>query len=154
MRCGADLFSRFDLSSNLVVNDDVKALVVGKNFAAFSTHLPNGRIQTHVVWVDCDDEHLVINTEVALRKFKNVRADPHVTVTIWDRKNPYVFAEVRGRVVEIVTGPVAREHIDVMARKYLDADYPDELIQSERAVLKIKPESQIVFSRGMHEVRR
>lgn len=39
-------------------------------------------------------------------------------------------------------------------RKYLDADYPDELIKSERVLLKIAPDSQIVFARGMHDIRR
>ena len=62
----------------------------GKNFATISTLLPSGQIQTHVVWVDCDDDHIVINTEVELRKFKNVQADPRVTVTIWDKRNPYL----------------------------------------------------------------
>ncbi len=69
-----------------MIKDEVKALVRGKNFAMISTLLPSGQIQSHVVWVDCDDDHVVINTEVALRKFKNVQADPRVTVTIWDRK--------------------------------------------------------------------
>jgi PPOX class probable F420-dependent enzyme len=137
-----------------MINDDVTALVQGKNFATISTLLPSGQIQTHVVWVDCDEDHIVINTEVALRKFKNVQVDPRVTVTVWDRKNPYFFAEIRGRVVETVTGPEARAHIDALARKYLDADYSDDLIQSERVILKIAPESQIVFARGMHDIRR
>ena len=74
------------------------------------------------MWVDCDDDHIVINTEVALRKFKNVQADPRVTVTIWGRKNPYFFAEVRGRVVEVVPGPQARANIDALAQKYLGTD--------------------------------
>jgi PPOX class probable F420-dependent enzyme len=137
-----------------MINDDVTALVQGKNFATISTLLPSGQIQTHVVWVDCDEDHIVINTEVALRKFKNVQVDPRVTVTVWDRKNPYFFAEIRGRVVETVTGPEARAHIDALARKYLDADYSDDVIQSERVILKIAPESQIVFARGMHDIRR
>ncbi len=137
-----------------MIRDEIKALVQEKNFATISTLLPSGQIQTHVVWVDCDDEHIVINTEVGLRKFKNVQADPRVTVTIWDRKNPYCFAEVRGRVVQTVHGPEARANINMIARKYLDADYPDELIQSERVLLKIAPDSQIVFARGMHDIRR
>lgn len=107
-----------------------------------------------MVWVDCDDDHIVINTEVELRKYKNVQADPRVTITIWDKKNPYVFAEVRGRVVQTVTGPQARANIDAMAQKYLGSDYPDELIRSERVILKIAPDSQIVFARGMHDIRR
>jgi PPOX class probable F420-dependent enzyme len=137
-----------------MIKDEVKTLVEGRNFATISTLLPGGHIQAHVVWVDCDEDHIVINTEVELRKFKNVQADPRVTVTIWDRKNPYFFAEVRGRVVQIVTGPEARANINALAQKYLDADYPDELIQSERVILKIAPDSQIVFARGMHDIRR
>jgi len=138
----------------VMIKDEVKTLVEGRNFATISTLLPGGHIQAHVVWVDCDEDHIVINTEVELRKFKNVQADPRVTVTIWDRKNPYFFAEVRGRVVQIVTGPEARANINALAQKYLDADYPDELIQSERVILKIAPDSQIVFARGMHDIRR
>ena len=137
-----------------VINEEIKALAQGKNFATISTLLPSGQIQTHVVWVDCDNDHIVINTEVELRKFKNVQADPRVTVTIWDKKNPYFFAEVRGRVVEVVTGPQARTNIDVLAQKYLGTDYPDEWIYSERAILKIAPDSQIVFARGIHDIRR
>jgi PPOX class probable F420-dependent enzyme len=137
-----------------MIKDEVKALLEGKNFATISTLLPSGQIQAHVVWVDCDADHVVINTEVELRKFKNVQADPRVTITIWDKKNPYFFAEVRGRVVQIVTGPEARANIDALAQKYLDADYPEELIHSERVMLKIAPDSQIVFARGMHDIRR
>lgn len=137
-----------------MINDEVKALAHGKNFATISTLLPKGQIQTHVVWVDCDDDHIWINTEVELRKFKNVQADPRVTVTVWDKKNPYLFAEVRGHVVEIVTGLEARANINALAQKYLEADYPDELISSERVILKIAPDSQIVFARGMHDIRR
>lgn len=137
-----------------MIKDEVKALAQGKNFATISTLLPSGQIQTHVVWVDCDDDHLVINTEVELRKFKNVQADPRVTVTIWEKRNPYFFAEVRGRVVEIVTGPEARANINTLAQKYFEADYPEELISSERVILKIAPDSQIVFARGMHDIRR
>jgi len=137
-----------------MINDGVKALAQRKNFATISTLLPKGQIQTHVVWVDCDDDHLLINTEVELRKFKNIQADPRVTVTVWDKKNPYFFAEVRGHVVEIVTGLEARANINALAQKYFEADYPDELIHSERVILKIAPDSQIVFARGMHEIRR
>ena len=95
----------------------------------------------------------MINTEVELRKFKNVQADPRVTVTIWDRTNPYVFAEVRGHVDEIVTGPEARANINALAQKYLGADYADEWIFSERVILKNAPDSQLVFARGVHEIR-
>ena len=35
------------------------------------------------------------------QKFKNVERDPRVTLTIWEREDPYRFVEVRGEVVGI-----------------------------------------------------
>jgi PPOX class probable F420-dependent enzyme len=125
-----------------MLDDGVRELAGGKNFAAFTTLMPGGQPQTHVMWVDCDDDHLLINTEVHRRKFKNVVADPRVTVAIWDAENPYSFAEVRGRVVETITGDAALASINAMAQKYTGADYRPE-IQSERVILRIAPDRQI-----------
>ncbi|MEM9654260.1 MAG: PPOX class F420-dependent oxidoreductase, partial [Actinomycetota bacterium] len=57
-------------------------------------------------------------------------------------ENPYSFAEVRGRVVETITGPAALDSINALANKYTGADYAPE-IQSERVILKIAPDRQI-----------
>lgn len=55
---------------------------------------------------------------------------------------PCSFAEVRGRVVETVTGEAALASINAMAQKYTGADYAPQ-IQSERVILKIEPDRQI-----------
>ncbi len=104
--------------------------------------MPSGQPQTHVMWVHCDDHHVLINTEVHRRKFRNVEADPRVTVAIWDADNPYRFAEVRGRVVETITGPAALDSINAMSQKYRGEDYQPQ-IESERVILKIAPDRQI-----------
>lgn len=120
----------------------VRTLASGANFAALTTLMPDGQPQTHVMWVDCDDEHILINTEVHRRKFKNVEADPRVTVAIWDAGNPYSFVEVRGRVVETVRGAAALASINALSHKYRGSDYAPE-IQSERVILRIAPDRQI-----------
>ena len=38
-----------------MLEEGVRALAKGKNFAAFTTLLPDGQPMTHVMWVDCDD---------------------------------------------------------------------------------------------------
>jgi PPOX class probable F420-dependent enzyme len=126
-----------------MLEEKARALASGKNFAMFTTLMPRGEPQSHVMWVGCDDDHILINTEVHRRKFKNVEADPRVTVTIWDAENPYSFAEVRGRVVEKVTGPEALANINSMSHKYTGGDYQPE-ITSERVILKISPDRQVV----------
>ncbi|HEX8581674.1 MAG TPA: TIGR03618 family F420-dependent PPOX class oxidoreductase, partial [Acidimicrobiales bacterium] len=94
-----------------MLDERIRALAEGPNFAAFTTLLPDGTPMTHVMWVAADEEHVLINTEVHRQKYRNVRRDPRVTVTIIDHENPYHFAEVRGTVVDTVTGPEARASI-------------------------------------------
>jgi general stress protein 26 len=118
----------------------IKELAQGKNFGTISVLLSNGRISTNVMWVDADDEHVLINTEVHRLKFKAVEANPNVTVVVWG-DNPYNYAEVRGRVVETVRGTEARDHIDALSRKYTGGDYANP-ITSERVILKIAPDFQ------------
>lgn len=90
-----------------MIDEATKHLAQQPNFATLSTLMPDGQPQTQVMWVDADDEHILINTEVGRQKWDNVERDPRVTVTVIDRENPYHYSEVRGRVVEIVRGDVA-----------------------------------------------
>jgi PPOX class probable F420-dependent enzyme len=127
--------------------DRVVELARAKTFAAVTTLLPDGTPMTKILWVDSDGEHLLINTEVHRQGFRNLERDPRVTLTLIDPKSPYKFAEVRGRVVEKVTGPEAREHIDQLSRKYTGRDYPGT-ITSERVIVKIAPQRQVDRSPG------
>lgn len=114
---------------------------VGGNFAVLSVHLRGGAIASHVMWVDADDSHILINTEVHRAKYRAVQSDPDVTVTVMDAANPYAYAEVRGRVTGEIRGPEARAHIDALSRRYLGADYGSP-VRSERVILQITPERQ------------
>lgn len=121
------------------LDDDVREIATGQNFAALTTLLPDGTPQTHIMWVDADDEHVIINTEVHRAKFRNLQRDPRATVTIWDRDDPYRFVEVRGRVAGTVTGPEALAHIETCSQRYFGRPYPGP-IQSERVIVRIAPE--------------
>jgi PPOX class probable F420-dependent enzyme len=125
-----------------MLQESVKSFAHGKNFATLTTLLPGGQPMTHVMWVDADDEHVLINTEVHRQKFKNISRDPRVSVTIVDAGDPYRYVEVRGRVVSTVRGPEAREHIDKLSQKYHGRPYDPSMIQSERVILRIAPERQ------------
>jgi PPOX class probable F420-dependent enzyme len=113
----------------------------GRNFATIAVQLPNGQIASHLMWVDADDEQLLMNTEIHRAKYKAIQQHPDVTVTIWDASNPYRYAEVRGRVVGEVRGDEARVHIDTLSQRYLGHEYQAP-IQSERVVLRIAPRRQ------------
>ena len=119
----------------------IRDFAQAKNFGSISFQLPDGSIGTHVMWVHADDEHLLINTEIHRAKYKATKANPNVTVTIWDGDNAYRYAEVRGTVVGEIRGQEARDNIDELSRKYMGKDYGTQ-IQSERVVLQIAPTRQ------------
>ena len=124
-----------------MIEDGIKQLARGPNFATITTLLKDGSPATHVMWVDADDEHVLINTETGRAKFRNIKRDPRVSVTIWDNDNPYEYAEVRGVVEETVAGREARDHIDALSEKYVGKPYQNP-IKTERVILKIRPTKQ------------
>ncbi len=132
-----------DTKNGPELHPDTVELAKGANYGSITTVLPSGRLQTQMIWVHTDGERLVVNTEVHRQKFKNLERDPRVTLTIRNEEDPYHYAEVRGRVAEIVRGQEAREHIDELSHKYHGKAYgPD--IQSERVIIKIAPLRQVI----------
>jgi PPOX class probable F420-dependent enzyme len=121
-----------------MLDPKIRDLARGKNFGSISFHLSDDAIGTHVMWVDADDDHVMINTEIGRAKYKAIQANPNVTVAIWSSEGAYSYAEVRGTVAAEVRGPEARAHIDALSQKYTGSDYANE-IATERVVLKIAP---------------
>lgn len=112
----------------------------GRNFGVLTTAMPDGSFQSQVLWVDADDDHLLINTEVGRQKHRNVQRNPRVTLTIIDADNPYHYIEARGRVVSEEVGDEARKNIDVLSERYTGGPYDASKIQTERVILRIEAE--------------
>ena len=102
--------------------------------------MPDGRPQVTPVWVDYDGRYVLINTAEGRQKDKNLQRDRRVALSILDPDNPYRYLEVRGRVAER-TRNGAEQHIDSMAKKYLDQDkYPFRRPGEARVLYKIEPQ--------------
>jgi len=129
----------------MTLDNKTLLMAAGPNYAALTTLFKNGVPQTHVMWVDTDGENILINTEIHRVKYKNVKIDPRVTVMIWKHDNPFKFVEIRGEVIDEITGKEARDNIDKLSNKYWDKPYPFP-IQTERIVLVIKPNKEVIFN--------
>lgn len=121
-------------------------------FLTLVTLSPEGWPHPTPVWVGYDDGSgdapwsgedpaILVNTTTAREKYRNVREDPRVGGTIMDPEDPYRYVSFRGTVVATETED-ADEHIDALARRYMDVDrYPnrgDE--EGDRVILRIAPE--------------
>lgn len=123
---------------------DVIDLFEGQTYANFGTVMPNGTPQITPVWIDHEDDDILVNTAKGRQKERNVRRNPRVGICILDPGDPYRYVSVRGTVYEITTDG-AVEHIDALARRYMGVEeYPnhgDE--RGPRVILRIRPDSVV-----------
>lgn len=109
-------------------------------FAHLASLGPEGEPQSHPVWYEFRDGELKISTTKQRQKYRNVRRDPRVAVTITDPDDPYRYLEIRGEVTDIEDDP-EKEFIDALADRYLGADeYPNKQPDAERVTISIDPQ--------------
>ncbi len=108
-------------------------LIDGPYWAALTTLMPDGQPQTTPVWCNRDGDDVLINTMLGFRKEKNMRANPKVSLVVYDPQNPLHNVEIRGTVVEM-TEVGAVEHDDTLAQLYLnkaDAHFFGDAVPAE-----------------------
>ncbi len=108
--------------------------------AVLATSMPDGSPQTTPLWFDFDGEFIRINSAKGRTKDRNIRLDPRVALAIVDDANPYRYVQIRGRVVEIIEGDVAREHIDQLSRRYTGQNWELMHPHEVRVMYLIRPE--------------
>lgn len=103
------------------LSERVRAVIDGPNFAHVATLDPDGHPHNTVMWITRDDDRVILNTAEGRRKWRNLRRDPRLAISISPQDAPYVNFSMRGRVVEMRTED-GDAVIDALAAKYLGVD--------------------------------
>jgi PPOX class probable F420-dependent enzyme len=120
-------------------------LLRGRNFAHIGTLRADGSVQVSPTWVDLQDGRVALNTAEGRAWPRNLERDPRITLEVQNFENPYEYLEIRGRVAER-THEGADEHIDLLAKKYLDVDkYPMRQPGEQRVIIRAEPDYVKVF---------
>jgi PPOX class probable F420-dependent enzyme len=106
----------------MTLDDKVRTLFDGKNFAVLSTLEPDGTPHSTVVWAKRDGDDILFALPKSRRKTANLTRDPRATVVIFDAANPYASAQVQGTasLEDDPTGTL----IDDLSHKYTGGPYP------------------------------
>jgi PPOX class probable F420-dependent enzyme len=127
------------------LNDTVKSIVDGKNFATVATINADGSPQTSPVWITRDGDDLLFSTVVGRLKERNLRRDPRASVTILDHDNPYSYFEARGPVT--LTEEGGFKLINDLSHKYNGIDYTgDEGTDNVRVIVRLTPQKLTGFA--------
>lgn len=97
-----------------------------------TTEMPDGRLQSTVVWFSIDGEDVVVNTMREFRKARNLRERPRATVLIMEPAGEWRWIEIRAEVSLEEEGAMA--HLDELARSYCGVErYFGEVVPAELA---------------------
>jgi PPOX class probable F420-dependent enzyme len=128
----------------ITLNDAVRQLLDGRNFATVATLGPDGQPHSSVVWIDRDDDTVVFSLTADKQKARNLTRDPRVSVTVFDLANPYHSVEIRG-TAELIEDP-EKSLSERLSQKYLGESPPAEPADTVRLVARITPSKVNGFS--------
>jgi PPOX class probable F420-dependent enzyme len=106
----------------------IRALLSRPNFAHLSTLMPDGSPNNSPVWIDVQDDHILISSEENSLKVRNLRRDSRIALSVVDFHDPYEEVQIRGRVVEIRDDSTF-EFLNHVSHKYIGQNYPDRALQ-------------------------
>jgi len=98
------------------VSVDIAKLIERPNFAHLATFMSDGSPHSAPVWIAREGDLLLICTEATSLKGKNTQRDPRVAISIVDFRDPYMEAQMRGRVIERRPDPQLR-YYDLMSQE-------------------------------------
>jgi len=107
----------------IALDDNVKQLLDGPNFAHLATLMPDGSPQSVPVWLARAGDRIIICTSEKSLKGRNTQRDPRVAISLVDFHDPYREVQLRGRVVERRPDPELK-FIDPISIKYTGKPFP------------------------------
>jgi PPOX class probable F420-dependent enzyme len=121
-------------------------LLTKPTFAHLATVRPDGSPQSSVMWFDFDGERIRMTHTKTRQKFRNLRDEPRVAMSIADPDDGYRFLEVRGTVESVVDDDAEASFYQALQKRY-GQSYPIR-DAAERVVITIRPEKYVAVEGG------
>src|SRR5215216_4027021 len=120
---------------------DIAALLDKPNHAVLSTLNADGSVHSTIIWINVEGDTIAFNSARGRVWPANLERDPRVTLTLLNEDDPYEYAVLNGRAVEVDAGIDADQHMDTLAQKYLDQDvYPWRREGEQRVKFQLAPD--------------
>jgi PPOX class probable F420-dependent enzyme len=123
-----------------MLDDAVRELAQARSSTFLATLMAStGQPHSSLVWAHADDEHILIGTNKARQKYRNVVSDPRVSLLILDPEDDRRYVEVRGQVVAIETGAPALELVQTTFEKWTGGAvaFP---VEADRVLFRVSAE--------------
>ncbi|WP_433286496.1 PPOX class F420-dependent oxidoreductase [Pseudonocardia sp. CA-142604] len=139
MPVGANPFRRH---ARCVVPESHLDLLTRPLLAHLGTVRPDGSPQVNPMWFLWDGAYVRFTHASTAQKYRNVQADPRVSVCIDDPGQQARFIELRGRVERVEPDPDAAFFAELAKRYSMEGVSPPSGV-SVRVVMWVRPETAV-----------
>ncbi len=117
-----------------------KVILESTALAHVATIGPSGEPQSNPVWFDWEGEHVKFSQTKTRQKYRNVKRDPRIALSIVGPEDPCRYLEIRG-VVERIDEDPDLAFINSMSKKYRgEGEYKNHRPGDERVIAFVRPE--------------
>lgn len=106
-----------------------------KCYASVATLLPDGRISNNVVVLLRDGQEVAFSVPRRNQKYRNLSADPRITLCVMHPDDPLKYLEIRGEAK--LEDDADRSFVNRIAQKYMGRDEYPEPAKVERVTVRI-----------------
>ena len=107
-----------------IVPADYRHLLEHPLYGHLGTIRPDDTVQVTPMWFEFDGEHVRFTHTSKRQKFRNLRHNPSMALSITDPENVFRYLEVAGRLVEVVPDPEGAFYVRLQNRYGNDSDQP------------------------------
>jgi len=116
----------------------VRKLAALPILVVIATRRDGGAVQLNPVWFELKDGFFWLNSNTRRTWPKNLQRDRELTMLLVDPKEPYRYAQIRGRLISLIPDP-QHEFIDRLSRRYTGEKFRELEPGEHRVTFKIEP---------------
>jgi PPOX class probable F420-dependent enzyme len=122
-----------------VIPENFQDILASPTLAHVATLGPRGEPQSTPVWFIWDGQYLKFSQTTTRQKYRNLKRDPSIAVSMVDPHNPNRSLEIRG--VARLEEDQDLSFVDSLAQKYLGVDkFPWRQPSEKRIVVIVEPQ--------------
>ncbi len=122
----------------LPIPSDYLDLLENPTVAHLATVDEQGRPQANPVWFLWDGENITMSMQANTIKYRNLRANPAMALSMIDPADPHRYLEIRGEAVDWELY-LTLDYVNELAMKYTGTTFDDSTAGEERYKVTFKP---------------
>jgi len=116
---------------------DYVHLLENPNYGHLGTIRPDGTVQVNPMWFQFDGEFLRFTHTTKRAKFRNLQANPAMSLSVIDPENPFRYLEARGTLMDVVPDPTGDFYV-TLGKRYGNADQVAPKDSPDRIILVMR----------------